>query len=257
MAGHRSLWPREHGAYAQLGVPLLTALVLRTPTVASTALALAACLAFLANEPLLVVLGHRGARLRDLEGRRATRRLAGLAVVGAAAAGVGLWLAPQDALAVAGVAAIPAFVMVRLAWTRAEHSLSGELIAAVALPGASAPVAVASGASWQVAAWLWAAWALGYAGSVVGVHCVLSRNKRAASWQDVCVGIAVTTVTLGVIVLGGQVPLARVAVPLLASGAILALRPPRARYLRTVGVVLVIASALSSVIGVTAAAVAA
>jgi hypothetical protein len=55
----RSLWPREHGAYAQLGAPLATAIAMQAPTIGALALASAACLAFLANEPLLVVLGHR------------------------------------------------------------------------------------------------------------------------------------------------------------------------------------------------------
>ena len=69
-ARRRSLWPREHGAYAQLAAPLLTALVIVRPTVAAALLALAACIAFLANEPLLVVLGHRGKRMREQDGRR-------------------------------------------------------------------------------------------------------------------------------------------------------------------------------------------
>src|SRR5262249_5958355 len=50
----RSLWPREHGAYAQLGAPLATALARQVPTVPAALLAAAACCAFLANEPLLV-----------------------------------------------------------------------------------------------------------------------------------------------------------------------------------------------------------
>jgi hypothetical protein len=62
----RSLWPREHGAYFQLALPLIAAHLLRAPTVAMAALTAAACLVFVAHEPLLVVLGHRG-RVRGLE----------------------------------------------------------------------------------------------------------------------------------------------------------------------------------------------
>ncbi len=53
----RSLWPREHGAYVQLLVPLLTALIATRGSAAGAAIAIGACLAFLASEPLRVVLG--------------------------------------------------------------------------------------------------------------------------------------------------------------------------------------------------------
>ena len=253
MSVRRSLWPREHGAYAQLAMPLFTALALHVPTLSSIALTLAACLAFLANEPLLVMRGHRGARMRELDGRRATHRLAGLVVGGVVAATVGLWSATAEMVALAGVAAVLGVAMVWLAWTRTAHSLAGELIAAIALPGASAPVAVASGTSWQLAAWMWAAWSIGYAASVLGVHQVLSRHRRAASWRDACAAAGIAIVTVGICGLAPRVPVVLLAVPLLASGAALTLRPPRARHLRRVGVSLVVASVASAVIGVTAA----
>src|SRR5262249_5726331 len=83
----RSLLPREHGAYAQLLVPLATALALRPPSWSSVLFALAACCAFLANEPLLVALGHRGKRACELDGAHAVRRLA-ITACGAVVAGV-------------------------------------------------------------------------------------------------------------------------------------------------------------------------
>src|SRR5262249_31077882 len=98
----RSLWPREHGAYAQLGAPLATAPALHIPTVPAALLAAAACCAFLANEPLLVVLGHRGKRMHDEHGRRAAVRLAIVGGTAVAIGAVALVLAPRDARLVAG-----------------------------------------------------------------------------------------------------------------------------------------------------------
>jgi YwiC-like protein len=69
----RSLWPREHGAYFQLAVPLITALAMRVPSSAGVALAVASCLAFLAHEPLLVRVGLRGPRMQQRDGVRARR----------------------------------------------------------------------------------------------------------------------------------------------------------------------------------------
>jgi hypothetical protein len=75
MTHGRSLWPREHGAYAQLGAPLLCALLVRAPTLPAILLASGAVFAFLANEPLLVLLGHRGRRMLATESGRARVRL--------------------------------------------------------------------------------------------------------------------------------------------------------------------------------------
>lgn len=252
-ASGRSLWPREHGAYAQLAAPLVAALALRAPGPPAILLAVAACCAFLANEPLLVVLGHRGARMRERAGAVAGRRLAALAIAGGAAAAAGLALAPLDALAIAGVAALPAAGMIALAWTRAEHSLGGELLAAVALPGASAPIAVASGLPWQAAAALWGAWAAGYACSVVAVHRVIARHRRAASAIDLGLAAAVVGITLGSAALARAVSLAAAAVPLAAVSAVLLAVPPRATRLRAIGVALVVASVASAAIAIAVA----
>src|SRR5437868_1047392 len=64
----RSLLPREHGAYFQLGIPLIIAYLRCAANLAMVELTAAAALAFLANEPLLVVLGHRGRRRYDQHG---------------------------------------------------------------------------------------------------------------------------------------------------------------------------------------------
>lgn len=241
----RSLWPREHGAYAQLGAPLVSALALRTPTLAAFLIASAACFAFLANEPLLVVLGQRGPRMREIDGRRAVIRLAVLSIGAVLAGTVGLVLAPQASVA-CGLVAIGAAVMLTLAWRRAEHSIAGELVAAIVLPGAAAPVAVASGVSWPTAAILWVAWSFGYACSVVGVHRVIARHKQAASWTDATIVTALATAMIVSCVLVVQTPATAVALPLVAIATLLAIHPPAATRLRAIGVALVVASMVSS-----------
>jgi len=268
----RSLWPREHGAYAQLAAPLATALVLRAPGLPSILLAIAACCAFLANEPLLVVLGHRGPRLRERSGARARRRLAALGIAGAGAAAVGIALAPAAAIAIAGASALPAAGLIALAWTRAERSIGGELLAAVALPGAAAPVAVASGLPWRQAAVLWGAWAIGYACTVAAVHRVIARHRRPAaaiaspggagarSHARRCgepIDHALAVATAGVAIAGGALAMtaamAAAAVPLAGAAAVLLIAPPRATHLRAIGVGLVIASLASGALAIAAA----
>lgn len=240
----RPLWPREHGAYAQLGVPLATALLLAVPTATAALLAVAACLAFLANEPLLVLLGHRGKRARQELHRRAVARLA-ITAGGALATGTaGLAMASPGTLAMAGVVAVPAAILGIVSCVRAAHSLGGELVAAVALPGAGALVSVASGLPWPVAAALWAGWALGFAASVIAVHAVLGRKRGRASAAR-----GYLLVTLAVVI--AQVPRLFVALPLVAAAAAIALAAPPPRRLRAIGVALVVASIASGALVLT------
>ncbi|MGE0867100.1 MAG: YwiC-like family protein [Kofleriaceae bacterium] len=241
----RSLWPREHGAYAQLGVPLATALLVRSPTCAAVLLALAACLAFLANEPLLVLLGHRGARIRQTLRRRAIARLIITAGGAALAAGAGLIGAPNATIGIVAVVAIPAGLMIALAATRSAHSLGGELVAAIALPGASATVLVASGASWTVAVALWCAWSLGYAATVIAVHRVLAAKRGDRGWSPL---IALATIAIAVAASSALV----VSAPLVMMSVVVAIWLPSPRRLRSIGYALVAASFASGIVAVTA-----
>ncbi len=238
----RSLWPREHGAYAQLGGPLLASLFAAAPTVPALALAAAACLAFLANEPLLVVLGHRGPRIRAALGPAARRRLAITAGGAVVAAAVGLALGPPLVLAMAAIAAVPVCAMIALAWTKSMHSVYGELVAAVALPGAAAPVAVAVGASWPAAAVMWLAWSLGYAAAVIAVHEILRRQRRRVPGALLVVVASVLAWSTSL------VPALGAALPLVGVSAAVCVRLPSARRVRAIGVALACASAASVVL---------
>lgn len=240
----RSLWPREHGAYAQLLAPLITALVLAPPTVPAVLLALGACCAFLAYEPLLVLRGHRGPRLRESAGHAARLRLALTTLLALGTGGLGLVLARPATWTAAAVVAVPAAVLVALAWRRTLHSLAGELVAVVALAGAGMPVAIASGAALERAALLWLAWTLGFGASVIAVHHVIAR-RRGPTPHDrarVLAIIAFTLVTLWPAVLP--------ALPIAVTAVVVALVSPSPRHLRTIGVGLVVASLVSGTLAV-------
>lgn len=245
----RSLWPREHGAYAQLAAPIASVLLAYAPTPAAVLLSIAACAAFLSNEPLLVLLGHRGKALRSVEGGRAKLRLAVLGTVALVGAVAGLWLAPRATFGAAGVVLIPAVVLVVFAWRRRQRSLSGELVAALVLPGACTPIAVASGVPLTTAVLLGAAWSIGFAATVVGVHRVISRHRRTATLTDRVIAVALGGVMILVGALGFGEPSLWIAAPLVAVSLVLVARPPPVRRLRAIGVALVIASVAS--VGVT------
>lgn len=250
----RSLWPREHGAYAQLAAPLVAALVVRVPTASATLLALAAAAAFLANEPLLLALGHRGARLRETMGGQARRRCVVLAGTAAVTGTYGLASASEATLASAALPLALGIALIALAYRRGQHSAAGETVAAFALPAAAVPVAVASGVAPASALASWAAWSVGFAASVAAVHRVIHRNKRPASYVDrLLVGACAVAVAVAVAI-GCVEPRVALALPLLGISLGLLVWPPKARYLRRIGVVLVVAAAVSVVIAVAASA---
>ena len=238
----RSLWPREHGAYGQLGAPLLGALLVRTPTFAAVALAIAACCAFLANEPLLVILGQRGERLRASQGVAAGRRLVALLAGAGVAAIAGLVTSTVTTLEVAALTALPCAALVALAWSRRQHTLYGELLAAIAFSAAAAPVMVASGVATCEALAIWAAWAAGYACSVAAVHRVLARHRHPASWADRALALGFAAMIAGIVAEHHRFAHAAIAVPLAIVALALVVRPPRATRMKAIGVVLVIAS---------------
>src|SRR5512144_1204189 len=129
----RALVPREHGAYGQLAMPLVAALAIGRPTLASAALTVAFVAAFVAHESLLVVAGQRGRRALEVDGPRARRTLSLLGAVALAAAAVGVALAPVAARAALVAPALLAGAVGWLAVRRLEMTTGGEMVAGAAL----------------------------------------------------------------------------------------------------------------------------
>ena len=247
----RSLLPREHGAYFQLGIPLIIDYLRCAANLAMLELTAAAALAFLANEPLLVVLGHRGRRRYDEAGDRARLSLAVLVPAAIALAVLGLLRAPWEATAVAGVVAVPAIAVSALACRRAEHTCAGELIAALALTGAAAPVAVAGGMAPGAALAMWLGWSLGFAATVLAVRRVIAHHKRrgrTAPTSGWILGPALVAAAVGCAVVGERVPGIAIAAPLAALAAVLVIAHPAATRLRAIGVAIAVAAAGSGAV---------
>ena len=172
-----SLIPREHGAYGQLGMALVTALLIGGLGVAPVALALAAVLAFVAHESLLVLLGQRGRRVKDEEGPRATRLLAILGGLAAILGIAGVWLAPPEAR----LGLVPAVVLLAVvAWLvvkRLEKTAAGEMAVGAALASSGLAVALAGGAPRSAAMASCFAWTMGFAMATMSVQAVLLRAR--------------------------------------------------------------------------------
>ena len=174
------LWPREHGAYAEVFFPLGTALALGRPTLPSVALCVAIITAFLAHEPALILLGARGGALQREAGARARAQGSWLGVASLAAGALGLAVA-APAVLWSTAALLPVVgVAVALTLSAREKSLPGETLIGLLLAFAAVPVSLGAGSSLRVALQAATAWSVVFLIGTATVHALLARKKRGA-----------------------------------------------------------------------------
>lgn len=177
------LLPREHGAYAQLGFPLLSGLVLGSPGAAPVLFVAAAFLLFVANEPLSVLVGARGKRLQQDLGGAARWQLALHGGLGAICGLTALSLCPPSGRWLALVPAAFAAVLVPVAVSGRLKSLAGEVTAAAAFSAMHLPVAAAGGATGVL---LWGPAPMWFATTLVAmlaVYAIKARVTGATPWM--------------------------------------------------------------------------
>lgn len=232
------MWPREHGTYGELGFPLLSALLVSQPTVASWLLAFAAVCFFLLHEPLLILRGARGERRRSQAGPVALRRVWLLFLLGVAGSGTAFLLgSAQLRYAMLLPAGLGGTVLL-LALRDRERGLGQQLLAAAALVSPALPVAIAGGRTQREALSLALLWLLAFILTTTTVRGVAHRTRdngaqlRQAAFSLCLILAAVTAFTRA-----GLLPnwLALCLLPTALPVLYLVLRPPSARHMRVVG----------------------
>ncbi|XXF77759.1 YwiC-like family protein [Myxococcaceae bacterium GXIMD 01537] len=173
----QGLLPREHGAYFQLGLPLATALAVTGATPAGLWLAGAAVAGFLAQEPLRVALGQRGARRATGDGARAWRWGALLAAVGLLCFGLGAASMEASARPYLALPLILGAEVALVVWNHQQRTASGEVLAALALGAWAVPVALAGGLEGQRALALWGTFGLTFGLATLAVHLLIVAHK--------------------------------------------------------------------------------
>lgn len=245
-----SLLPREHGAWGQLALPLVSALALGWPGAAALLLTAGVVLAFLCHEPLVVVLGQRGRRLKGELDRPARRRLGTAGLAALVAGGAGLLLSPAPAR----LAVLPAILLgaasLGLVMMRLEKTTAGELVVAFALTAASVPVALAAGAPARHAWAASAVWAAAFAAATLPVRAVLlrARTKGAVDRRPLAAA-GVAAIGLLAILAGarGWLPWAAAlaVLPVALSAFVVSVARVRPQRLTQVGWTIVAASTVS------------
>ncbi len=243
--------PREHGAYGELALPVLTALAVGHGSAAAFVLAAAVIAGFFAHEPLLVLLGHRGSAILRTEGTRAWRWLLALGALVALALGYALGAISPLARAALGLPVFLVLAFAPLLILRRERTAIGETLAATMLSSSGVPIAIAGGASLAHALTVWTTWAMGLSLSTLAVREVIAR-ARAEGRSETAAHVAFVTgyvlAAAYALAIAGVVapalPIGLAPLGLLSIGLYFA--PPSPRRLRTVGWLLVAASAITA-----------
>ncbi len=247
------MFPKEHGAYGQLLFPTLTALAIGRPGAGAVALALAVVCAFLAHEPLLILLGQRGPRAAREDGARARRWFGGFAAAAFVLAIGAVATLPVAARVALGAPAAIGILVLAVVFSRREHTMGGEIVTATALAALASPLALGAGATAVAARTVALVFVASFVSATACVHGVIMRTRRPPATAPRAMGAAVACLSiavLGILAHVGIVSASAVwgAVPMCAGGVALVAAPPSARQLRTVGWTLVATTALTSVI---------
>ena len=247
------LIPREHGAYGQLGFPMFAAAAAGGGSATAWLLVVAFAAAFVAHEPLLVLLRQRGARARRELGRDAARTLAWVGTLALLAAVAGVVLMPPPSRWTVLVPAAFAIATLPLIVQQTQKTLLGEMHVALALASCALPVGSAAGLRQQEAAACWFVMTLGFWAATFAVHATiaLQRRERAGTLRLAAVAAAIASPLVAILIAERFLVSALLwaaTLPLSLAAVAIAIRPPHARHLRRVGWALIAASTAATIL---------
>jgi len=247
------LLPREHGAYAALGFPLLTVLIHGRGTAAAWLIAAATCALFVGHESLVVMLGGRGRRMRPQRGHRARAQLLVLSTAALLSTAVALWMTPTaDLLAALVVGVVPGALALANLLKKRERTLAGELVAGLGMSSTAIPVAVAGGIEMGLAIALAVLWWAVFVLGTLSVRSVTRRRLpegRMLAWLTPLIAVCLLGICSGA-ALAAVAPWwpARALTPAAAGALGLALLGAAPSQLRRIGWGLVAVSVLTFVL---------
>ncbi len=247
------LFPREHGAYGQLAFPLVAALASGSPGAAALALTVAFVAAFVAHEPLLVLLVQRGPRARREQQDAAVHTLVWMGGMAALDLAFGLYRMPPALRWTVVVPIAFAVATIPLILQRKQKTALGEMHVALALCSCALPVGVAAGLSPQQASGTWFVLTLGFWAATLAVRATIALQRREPSLASrifaAVLAIASPFVAIALSRRLGLHPYLWLAtLPLSAMALVFAATPPSARKLRAVGWSLVTAGGAATVL---------
>lgn len=242
------LYPKEHGAYAILGIPLAAALVIGGTSAVAVLTAVAAIAGFVAHEPLMVSLGRRGHRAQ-VATPHAKRRLTALALVAAGSGGLAFyWASPEVRLALV-VCLLFAGLGCGMSIANRHRTLAAQLIDIMSLTVPGSVILLAGGVPLGLAFRFWLAWVIGRIATTTAVHSTIAGQKASAQGRvprinEVLVAASIACGAVGIAL--GQNEWIAIA-PLLGAAVYMRCRPPLRSRMRQIGWILLVVNGVSAV----------
>lgn len=257
-----SMVPREHGAYAELLFPIATVLLGGKPAASTWLLAAAAVGCFLANEPLLVLLGERGSRAKRRESGRAKRALLIFVLIALGAGLAGFVLAPRGVRIALLLPLLLGGGLVLMAAQGLERTMFGESLAAAALSSLAIPLGLSAGLHPTAAAAVALIWFVASSLGTSIVRLTIDRTKsktqearRTVAWKrGLLILVCLFAIAVGVgAPFGSRAGLwvLAAAVPVALVVLVMAALRPTTRRLRLMGWSLIAANLCSLIAVVT------
>jgi hypothetical protein len=258
----RKMVPREHGAYAELLFPIVTVFLGGAPTTSTWLLAIGAIACFLANEPLLVLVGQRGTRMKREESDHAQRALLVFFLIALGTGLAGLLLAPTAVQYAVAVPLLFGVALVMLAIQGLERSMVGEGLAAATLSSIAVPLGLSAGLGLTTTLAVALIWLVTSLLGTAVVRLTVARTKaktdrdleRVRFKRGLLVLVCLAVIAVGVAApYGSRVGLwvLAAAVPVAVVVLAMAILQPTARRLRLMGWSLVAANLCSLIAVVT------
>lgn len=229
--------PREHGAYSQMALPVVTSLVFTGAAPVALLFALAVVCGFLAHEPLALLVGGRGARARR-ETAVPAAVWCTITVLAMVAGGVAAFqMTPASVRWAFLLPLIPATHVAVNVFRKQENCPSTQISVALAFAFATLPMCLSAGVGGVTAALIAFVFASVYVTAVLCVRSIVLSKRgggnpaasRATRHALVLVALG-SSLTMGIAVASALVPWASVTaiIPGLAAAVALATRrsPP-------------------------------
>ena len=242
------LYPKEHGAYAMLGIPLVTALAASGITVAGVCVAIAAVAGFCANEPLLVACGHRGGRVQHST-PQAKGLFVGLFALAGSACLIALIVGNFSMRVGLGVFLVFAVISLAFSIAGQNRKTAVHLWGMLSLSLPCVPILLSANASVTTSLSFWAVWLIGFAATTLAVRGMMARQKHESRWWHL-LALAVLTALIGV---GACCAFSAaswllVTLPMIAVSWYLLILPPPIKQLKRVGWTMVVGTLSTAIL---------
>lgn len=242
------LHPKEHGAYAILGVPLVAALCIEKINAVVVLIMVAAIAGFMAHEPLMIAMGRRGRRAL-LAAPQAASRFSLLMFVALWSGGMAIWWAPPDVRLALAVCLLFAGLGFALSAAGLQRTLPVQMIDMLSLTLPSSAMLLAGGVNQDVVVRLSAAWVMGRIATTTAVRSAIAKMKTSLHrdipiMNDAIFVSMIVACPFGILSGLGELI---VITPMLATAVWLRFLPPGLIHLRTIGWLLLAVNILCAV----------